>query len=154
AMRRHFPVPGINPRHDLAGKLPADAFEPGGVLQRLSAKHYPLDAPAERQGNVGFRPQAASQLTRYTSRRHDGADAITVDRPTFAGTIEVYQMQEFRAVAHPAPRHGSRIIAEDGFLGIIPLHQPHTFSAAQVNGREDEHGLTLSRATQGENGSL
>jgi hypothetical protein len=39
--------------------------------------------------------------------------------------------------------HGSRIIAVDGFLLVIPLPKPHAFSAAKVDRRPNLHRLHL-----------
>jgi hypothetical protein len=55
----------------------------------------------------------------------------------------VDQVQEGGALLDPAPGHAGRVVAENGFLGIIALAEADTAPAAQVYGRQNEHGCFL-----------
>ena len=54
-------------------------------------------------------------------------------------------MQPGRSLARPSGRHGDGVIAEDGLLSVVPLPQPDTPAAAEVNGGKDLHGDVLLR---------
>ncbi len=90
-----------------------------------------------------FLPQPAAELTGHAGCLHDGADTGPIDRLALAGAIEIDEMQIGRALGHPAPRHGGGVVAEDGFLSVVALAKTHALAAAQVDGREDEHGAAL-----------
>ena len=73
----------------------------------------------------------------------DIVDSGQVARFAQFRAVEVDQVQPLGPLGHPALGHLGRIVAEDGFLGIIALPQPHAFTAAQVDRGPNlhRHGL-------------
>ena len=53
-------------------------------------------------------------------------------------------MEVLAPLVRPLSRHGDRIVAENGFLCIIPLPEAYAFTTTKVNCRPDFH----SRASQ------
>src|SRR5207249_11018405 len=64
-----------------------------------------------------------------------------VPGPALLRPIEIDDVQIGGALLNPALRHGGGIAAEDGFLAVIALSQPHTLAAAHIDGRQYQHGV-------------
>ena len=133
-------LPRVNAHTDASGKAAAHLLAPNRIEQSARAENYSLDAPAERFGDVILIPQTAAKLTRDAGRLHDAPHTVAVYRMSLARAVEIDQMKKGCSLLAPVPRHGGGIVAEDGFLSIIALPQPHALAAAQIDGRQDQHG--------------
>ncbi len=130
----------VDAQADAAGETPAHGLAPRRIEQGARAEDDALDAPAERLGDVFFAAQAAAELAGHAGGLHDAAHAVAVDRMALAGAVEIDEVQILGPLFDPATSHGGRIVAEDGFLRVIALPQPHTLAASQIDGRQDQHG--------------
>src|SRR5438132_9643867 len=132
-------MPGIDAENDLAGEPLAHAFKPAWLLECLRPHYHAGHAPLQRLGNVLFGAESAPKLTRHAGLLDDPAHTIAVDRPALFGAVQIYQVQVGGSFVNPALSHGGGIIAENRFLGIIALPQPHTQAGPQVDSRENLH---------------
>src|SRR5262249_53789143 len=139
---RDAPLPGVDAEHHLTGEPPADALEPAGVFERTRADDDPGHAPGERLRDVGLGPQPAAELAGDAGGPDDAAHTLAVDGAPLAGAVQVHDVQRFRPLPDPAAGHGGGVAAEDRLPGVVPLPQPHTLAAPQVDGREDLHRFT------------
>ncbi len=112
-------------------------------MQGASAEDNALDSPAECFRQVRFASQTTAQLTGDTRGRDDPSHTFAVDGPAGARTIEVHKMEILRALLDPAAGHGCRVVAEDGFLIVVALPESDALPAPEVNGRENEHAVSL-----------
>ena len=69
------------------------------------------------------------------------ATSERLDRPAFAGPVEIDQVETFRPQIDPMPGHGGRIFGEDGFLLVIALPKADAFPPSQVDRRPDFHAI-------------
>ena len=119
-------------------------MEPIRRPQGTGADYHSFYAPCQRGFDIVVAPQSAPKLARYSARFDDCANAVAINRLSSFCSIQIYEMQPLSALFNPPVSGCRRIVAENGFLGIVALPQPHTFSAAQVNGGKDQHGVFLS----------
>ena len=54
-------------------------------------------------------------------------------------------MQPVGPLADPLAGRLNRVVCEDRFAGVVPLHEPHAAAAEQVDGGVDDHGWATSK---------
>ena len=78
-----------------------------------------------------------------------GPDAGKVLQPALPGAVQIDQVEMFGPQGDPVPRHGGRVLAEDGLAPVVALPQAHAFPTAQVNRRPDFHPFLAPVRTPG-----
>jgi hypothetical protein len=81
----------------------------------------------------------AAHLHRDADRRTDRRDQRRLDRTAGTRTVEIDDVEPARAQRLPAARDAHRIVAVDGLAREVALGEAHAATAAQVDGRVDDH---------------
>src|SRR5690606_27022911 len=69
---------------------------------------------------------------------------------TAAGSgVQIQQVDGVESVVAPAPELGYRVVQADHFLGVRATYELDAGAAAEVDGREQEHGLKIGTAGAG-----
>src|SRR6516164_4595519 len=110
-------------------------------FERLCANDDALHSPAECLGNVRLGSQSAAELAGDIHGIDNCTNALGIDWPALFRAVKIDEMKISRALCDPASGHAGGIAAEDGFLAVVALPQPHALAAANVDGRQNEHGV-------------
>ena len=71
---------------------------------------------------------AAAQFAIDADRLDDRADAGEVYQPAVAGAVQIDQVQVLGPLGDPMPRHGGRVLAENGFPLVVALLEADAFA--------------------------
>src|SRR5439155_2058067 len=114
-----------------------------GVIKGAGAEDHAIDAAVQGGADVRFRAESAAELAGNPGRVQDSADGVAVDWMAGLGAVQVHEVQPLCALGDPPPGHVGGVVAEDGFLGVIPLAQAHAAAAADVDRGKDQHSCEL-----------
>ncbi len=67
---------------------------------------------------------------------------LDVDRRTFAGAVEVDDVERFGALLDPAPGRIERVGVEDGLALVVAAQQAHRLAAADIHRGIQDHAGT------------
>ena len=70
----------------------------------MGADDNAVEAPVQHFGDMRFGTQAAAELTGHAGRSKDAANARAVAGAALFGSVQIHEVQVFRALSNPALR--------------------------------------------------
>ena len=135
-------VASVDAGGDAAGEFFAEGGEPGGRFEGLGADDDAVYAGVEVSEDGVALADAAADLDGEAGFADDGGDDVEVFRGAVEGAVEVNDMEVLGAEVAPFSSHGDGVFGEDGFLVGRAAQEADATSVFEVNGGEDEHGLS------------
>ena len=144
-MRRDTAVAGIESQHQATWKLAAHLPQPIRILQGLGPQARAGRCPGRAGGESPLRRECPPQLAGHIHGLANRPHAVEIGRGAIASAVEIDQVQAIGPQLDPMPSHGRRIVAKNGFAGVVSLPQTHALTTAQVNRRPNPHRGRIPR---------
>src|SRR5262249_32298064 len=113
-----------------------------GVVDGRRAEHHALRAHPEGVVDSLGAPEAAAELDGDADCVDDLLHDLEVPRLAGARAVQVHDVERPGALLHPAPGGVNRVGVEGGLAVVVALHQADRTTAADVDGRVEDHAGT------------
>ena len=139
ALGRNKAVACVDCDDNAVFKFARHVFDELRVFERRGANHQPRDAHVEPAFNRLRIADASTQLDVTGKILNNALNRLGIFGASSKGAIQIYNMQELRALFGKQHRLRCRVIGIDRCAVHIALGQAHNFATLQVNRGEDYH---------------